>query len=212
MHALKLIAPYLRGEVLSLGYPDLEVSIKDIESLFGFTPEKTTDANEWHGKKDPFPETLEVFEKLGVKLTVVDFTADRGMETIKDLNLPQELGRFDLVIDPGTIEHCFNIGQALLNAANAVKVGGRILHLNPMTMLNHGFYNLNPTLFHDFYGQNGWGVSDLTVMLANTPTPHLTKRFMMYPEYLIRTFAMRVNDEPLKMPVQEKYLQKMRAK
>ena len=65
------------------------------------------------------------------------------------------------MIDAGTIEHCFNIAQAILNAAQAVAPGGHVFHAPPMTMLNHGFYNLNPTLFHDFYGQNGWTVERL---------------------------------------------------
>jgi hypothetical protein len=29
------------------------------------------------------------------------------------------------------------------------------MHVNPCTMVNHGFYNLNPTAYKDFYKQNG---------------------------------------------------------
>src|SRR5688572_13688298 len=126
LHALKVLAPYLKGaEVLSLGYPDLTVRSEDIERVFGFKPTKVTNANEWHGLKDKLPETLEFFEAMGARLSIVDFTVDRGMEKVANLNEPHDLGKFDLVIDPGTLEHCFNIGQAMLNTASAVKLGGR---------------------------------------------------------------------------------------
>jgi hypothetical protein len=211
-HALALMAPYIRGKVLSLGYPDLEVSSQDIEKLFGYTPERFTEAHKWHHKKNPFPDSVEFFEKLGCELTIVDFVQDQGIEKVADLNHPQELGRFDLVIDPGTLEHCFNVGQALMTASGSVKTGGVILHLNPMTMLNHGFYNFNPTLMHDFYTQNGWELLDLSTIVNAPAKPEMTKRFLMHPEYLVRTMAKRLSDEPLKFPIQTKYLNKMAAK
>src|SRR3990167_9695948 len=122
-HALKKLEPYMRGaKILSLGYPDLMASKEEIESLFGYKPTKFTEAHKWHKTKEPMPESLELFEAIGAKLTIVDFTQERGMEKVADLNHPHDLGKFDLVIDPGTLEHCFNIGQAFLNAANAVKV------------------------------------------------------------------------------------------
>lgn len=211
-HALNLIAPYLEGEVLSLGYPDLDITADAAEKLFGYRPTKFTEAHTWHGRKDPLPDSEELFAKLGARLTVVDFTSDRGMERIADLNEPHDLGKFDLVIDPGTLEHCFNIGQAFLNACNAVKAGGKILHLNPMTMLNHGFYNLNPTLYHDFYLQNGWEINDCSVIKSFEPKPEATRRFQMQPEYLIRVLATRHTEDELKFPIQTKYLEKMKAK
>lgn len=213
LHALQMIAPYLSGKVLSLGYPDLEVTGDDIQRLFGFRPEKySTTAHKWHGSKEPFPDTEEVFGRLEVNLTVVDFTKDRGMEKIADLNHPQDLGQFDLVIDPGTLEHCFNIGQAFLNVASAVNVGGVVFHLNPMNMLNHGFYNINPTLMHDFYVQNGWQVVSLSVVPNKPARPDPVKRFTMIQEHLVRTLAKRLNDDHIKFPVQTKYLKKMEMK
>lgn len=212
LHALKRLKPYLKGEVLSLGYPDLMATAQEIEELFGYKPAKFTEANDWHKVKDPMPETLELFEFLGVKLTIVDFTADRGMEKIADLNVPQSLGKFDLVIDPGTLEHCFNIGQAFINAANAVKVGGVICHLSPMNMLNHGFYNMNPTLFHDFYYQNDWELVEIKVLPSMTPMVHTTKRFDMHTEHLLRVIALRKKEARFVFPIQSKYLEKMAAK
>src|SRR3990167_2296323 len=213
LHALNKIEPILRGkDVLSLGYPDLMVRSEEIEKLFGYKPEKFSGLQEWHGVKDPMPETLEFFEAIGSRLTVVDFTAERGMEKIADLNYPHDLGKFDLVIDPGTLEHFFNIGQAFLNAANAVKVGGYIFHLSPLDMLNHGFYNINPTLFHDFYLQNGWEVRECRVLPSVSPKLRPTARFDMHTEHLLRVLVQRMNGAVLKFPVQTKYLAKMEKK
>lgn len=209
LHALKQLKPYLKGEVLSLGYPDLMATASQIEELFGYKPTKFTEAHKWHKTKEPLPETFELFEFLGVKLTVVDFTKDRGMERIADLNHPQDLGEYDVVIDPGTIEHCFNIGQAFINAACAVKEGGLIMHLSPMTMLNHGFYNLNPTLYHDFYGQNGWDLREVKILTATSPRTSLTGRFDMHIDHLLRVQAFRKPESTLRFPVQTKYLEKM---
>ena len=212
-HALKRLEPYMRGaKILSLGYPDLMASVGEIEQLFHYTPTKFTEAHKWHKTKDPMPESMEMFWHIGAEITIVDFTSEHGVEKIADLNHPQELGQFDLVIDPGTLEHCFNIGQAFINAANAVKVGGVIFHLSPMTMLNHGFYNLNPTLFNDFYFQNGWEVRELKILPSSYPILHSTKRFDMHTEYLMRVLVERTNGAELRFPVQTKYLKKMAAK
>lgn len=214
LQALKMLAPYLRGaNVLSLGYPDILVPADHIQALFGYTPEKFADdaARKWHQQKFPLPQTEELFERLESTLTVVDFTADRGMEKIADLNEPHDLGKFDLVIDPGTLEHCFNIGQAFLNAANAVKVGGRIFHLSPLNMMNHGFFNLNPTLFHDFYEQNGW---EAEISLVPQPVGSMdpTARFAVNAEYLVRCLAQRRTEAAIIFPIQSKYLNKLAAR
>ena len=212
-HALNKLRPYLHNaKVLSLGYPDLAVSAEEIERLFGYTPNKFTEANKWHGLKDPCPDTLELFQRLGSELTIVDFTPETGTEKIADLNYSHDFGKFDLVIDSGTLEHCFNIGQAFLNAVNAVKVGGAIFHLSPLDILNHGFYNLNPTLFHDFYYQNEWDMKELKIMPSHNPVTHITDRFTLHVEHIVRVLVERTHDRPLKYPIQTKYLKKIASK
>jgi 2-polyprenyl-3-methyl-5-hydroxy-6-metoxy-1,4-benzoquinol methylase len=207
-HALKIIANYLKGNVLSLGYPDIDATPEQIKHLFGYTPTKFRDLRDWHGVVSP--DTEELFEHLPATLTVVDYIKERGIEIIADLNEPHEFGKFDLVIDPGTLEHCFNIGQAFFNAANAVAVGGRIFHLSPMTMLNHGFYNLNPTLFVDFYGQNEWAIESMSAHAVTNMTVHSSKRFTNTYEHILKVLAIRKNDAQLKYPTQYKYLTKKR--
>lgn len=204
LHALTKLKSLLKGEVLSLGYPDIDATAEEVEKLFGYKPTRFNKDNARHGRKDPLPDTDELFEYLGVRLSVIDFVKDKGTEKVANLNEPHDLGQFDVVIDPGTLEHCFNIGQALMNAANAVKLGGHILHLSPMNMPNHGFYNLSPTLYHDFYSQNGWSCEIKVIAQPFKVSP--TDRFVVTSEQLLRCIAQKHNDDPLKMPIQTKYL------
>jgi hypothetical protein len=208
IHALSKLKPLLKGEVLSLGYPDLDCTAEEVEKLFGYKPTRFNKENKWHGRKDPLPDSEELFEHLGVKLAVVDFVKERGMEIVADLNEAQDFGQFDLVIDPGTLEHCFNIGQALMTAAESVKVGGHILHLSPLNMPNHGFYNISPTLYHDFYSQNGWSAEMKVIARPFTVSP--VDRFVVTSEHLVRCLAKRDVGGILKMPIQSKYLKKAR--
>jgi hypothetical protein len=209
-HALALISPYIRGDVLSLGYPDLLVTPEECRALLGVVPETFTDFGSWHGVKHRLPETHTVFAALGARLRCVDITASRGAEEPVDLNYPVQLGSYDLVIDPGTTEHCFNVGVAIMNAANAVKPGGAIFHGPPLSMVNHGFYNFCPTLLHDFYTQNGWVIEAFGARgnLGNgEPVAlHPTQRFGAAPEAALYCVAVRKNDAPLKFPTQTKYL------
>ncbi len=207
--ALNLLLHYLpRKRVLSLGYPDLVMSPETFTQLTGKVVEgRNTSGARWHGKNE-IPETAAAFTALGTEVfRAVDVAASRGMEVIADLNYPQELGKWDLVIDPGTTEHCFNIGQALLNAAEAVDVGGLILHTPPLSMMNHGFYNLNPTLFHDFYGQNGWERLHLVLTDGQKvgPVP-LTSRFKTESEMSLFVLYRRLSPDTCKLPTQNKYL------
>jgi len=206
--ALEVIAKLMPCEqVLSLSYPDLVMTAEDCERITGVNPTKFTDANHWHHKEYPLPETEHIFNGMGAKLSCVDIVASRNVEQVVDLNYPQELGQFDLVLDCGTTEHCFNIGQALINAANAVKVGGYIIHTPPLSMTNHGFYCLQPTLFYDFYTQNNWQIEFITGELHNKwlEIP-ITSRVKVPPETSLLVLAKRLNSNPLRYPMQSKYL------
>lgn len=205
--SLGVIVKLKSKDVLSLSYPDLVMTIAECEQVTGIKAEKTNDSNRWHNKEEPLPETLEIFSKLGMKITCVDIVASRDVETVVDLNYPHDLGKFDLVLDCGTTEHCFNIGQALMNAANAVKEGGYILHTPPLSMTNHGFYCLQPTLFYDFYTQNGWEVQFIAGELNNKwfEIPAVN-RVKVPAEASLIVLAKRTNSKPLIYPMQSKYL------
>jgi hypothetical protein len=210
--ALRMLSPYLRNaKILCLGYPDLLCDKVKLKEMFDVDVVKDTDRGRWHtGKETRLPESMEFFEKLNSTVDCIDIAQDFGIERVVDLNHPHDLGSYDLVIDPGTIEHCFNIGQAIINAANAVKVFGRIFHIPPMTMLNHGFYNICPTLLHDFYTQNGWDVEYMAAFARSGRVEiNRTERFMGDSEASLYCIAQRKTDKQLIYPVQTKYLLKM---
>ena len=148
----------------------------------------------------------------------------RGNELIVDLNYPNASflleGKYDLVIDNGTLEHCFNAGEALINAARMVKQkGGFIFHINPLSMINHGFYNFCPTLLFDFYDQN-----DFKILLSSATGFKSMKSIKIDPikrtkldyyfgsEELIMNFiamssfdASKQKNRIFKYPIQSKY-------
>lgn len=211
------------SRVLSLAYPDVLADRGQLTTLFGDTlrgplavrgDSARTMAFHGLGGLDHLVETESLFKALGLELDCIDIHAPRGVERIVDLNapLPEDLlGRYRLVIDPGTIEHCFNIGQAMLNAARAMAVGGYIVHVNPLSMFNHGFYNLNPTFYYDFYGQNGFELLFMNgIAKAGGSAPFFdvapVRRFGNVPEdSAMLVIAKRRDMRDIVWPVQSKY-------
>lgn len=205
--ALLVMQRFPATRILSLGYPDILATKEQIEDVFGVTPKTYVPNGAWHGLKYDLPETVEFFRMIGSEITCVDIHASRGIETVVDLNYPHDLGAFDMVIDGGTIEHCFNISQAMMNAAHAVKHGGVIFHTTPMSMMNHGFYNVCSTLFHDFYEQNGWTVEFCQGISAKEFFPlEPVKRFIAPHECSIHFVARRTIMGEMRFPTQRKYI------
>ena len=96
------------------------------------------------------------FCRLGAtRVASLDYSDYEGASLIHDMNRPwpegQPLEQFDIVFDGGTLEHIFNLPQALLNAMSLVKPGGALLSVSPADgWLSHGFYQLQPELFFRF--------------------------------------------------------------
>lgn len=118
----------------------------------------------------------------GEPAETLDVSDYEDAEHIQDLNqpIPDALrGRFGVVIDGGTLEHIFDVPQALRNMKAMLRPGGRIIHLNPMnSWAEHGFYQLSPTLYHDFYTTNGFRMDECLIVgttLANTESLYAQK-------------------------------------
>ena len=210
--------------VASLGYPDILVRPEQIVRLLGedvaariVHRDDSADILRWHhvAQTFPVPEATSLFAALGFELEVIDVARVRGGELVHDLNqpLPAELERrYAMAIDAGTLEHCFNIGQAAINVAGLVEVGGFVLHGNPINMFNHGFYNLNPLWYYEFYEANGFKL-ELAMMVSGPfyrpdvePAP-LTERFRDIAEDSVAVaLARRTEVRPLIFPIQGKYL------
>ena len=109
----------------------------------------------------PPPTLGDVLALLGVEgCQSLDKFGGEGASVIADLNqpLPAALrGRFALVVDGGTLEHVFDVKQALSNVIAALKPGGRVVHVSPVAgWENHGFFSLSPKLFRRAYRANGF--------------------------------------------------------
>jgi SAM-dependent methyltransferase len=85
-------------------------------------------------------------------LHAMDASAYEQADIIHDLNhpVPEAMkGRFDVVLDAGSMEHVFNFPQALKNAMEMVNVGGRLFLISPTNnQCGHGFYQMSPELFY----------------------------------------------------------------
>lgn len=229
LSVLQQVRPHLPPEptVCCLGYPDVLVSTGQAEQYLGaeaaarldYRPD-SAEIIAWHALDahlDRVIDAQSLFEVMGMRMTVVDLVASRGGERIVDLNqpLPADLAdAFDVVLDAGTMEHCFNVGQAVCNILAMAKVGGFVIHMNPMTMINHGFFNFSPTFYHDFYGQNGHqliapicGVSANGIKVNYQKIDHTRRQRVPETTTMVLSVARKQNADGPIWPMQSKYLQ-----
>ena len=195
---LHILLPVLRDlgsskeqRALLLGTQDIALTYDQVETFLkanGLVVEpvpaelrRTTDsfayvshADWWRYRSYMHQETL--FRLIGVdpsRVDTLDVDAYEHANIVQDLNrpVPQHLGGYDLILNQGTLEHIFDVKQALWNLSDLTKPGGRIVHMVPAGMLNHGFYNFNACLFADFYSQSGWAIEELYYTLL--PVGHI---------------------------------------
>lgn len=218
-----------RLQALTLAYPDLAVPRATLDVILGadfvnslpVRPDSVGVCRAHNLPEDtPIYDSLALFDRLGVDLLVADIVALQGMERILDLNeaLPADLHRrFDLVIDPGTSEHCFNVGLAFRNVCEAVRQGGLLVHLASLSMINHGFWNFSPTVYPDYFEANGFRLLHLAAENHNPRgdgaalTIEPFRRMPAPPNAILHVMAERIDERPPVWPVQRKY-QKMLGK
>jgi SAM-dependent methyltransferase len=117
---------------------------------------------------------------LGVhSLSILDYSSYEGATIIHDLNrpLPATLwGRFDAIIDGGSLEHVFNFPVAVENLMKMLKTGGYILLKSPANNLcGHGFYQFSPELmFRVFARENGFDSTRIVFVESDFPSVELT--------------------------------------
>lgn len=91
------------------------------------------------------------FEFIGYPaMQSMDMSNYEGCNLVHDLNeSPTDdlRGRFDVIIDGGTIEHVFNTPQALDTVFHMLRNDGVFISINGMTgWAGHGFYQFSPEL------------------------------------------------------------------
>lgn len=89
----------------------------------------------------------------------IDFDGPHASKA--DLNNPQAPNSrlFDVVINHGTAEHIFNIGQVFRTMHDFAATGATMIHESPFTgWIEHGFYSLQPGLFFDLAQANDYEI------------------------------------------------------
>lgn len=113
------------------------------------------------------------FKMLGFgKVNALDFSDYEGADILFDLNsdgVSKELTeKWDFVINGGTLEHIFNISNAIKNISELAKPGGIIFHISPLAgWVDHGFYSISPTFYMDYYQENNWNIKCINMEFLN---------------------------------------------
>jgi hypothetical protein len=113
-------------------------------------------------RKGEFAEPL--LNLLGAKDVCSLDASDYEQATyVWDLNEPCPAHfnqKFSLVIDGGTLEHVFNLPQALKNCMAMVRVGGHFIQVTTANnFMGHGFWQLSPeAIYRVFSKNNGFSV------------------------------------------------------
>jgi hypothetical protein len=95
----------------------------------------------------------EFFALLGAKqITSIDASDYEGACRTWDMNvsIPEDLReQFTALHDGGTLEHVFNIPQALKNCMEMIKLGGHFTQVSVANnLMGHGFWQLSPELMY----------------------------------------------------------------
>ncbi len=134
------------GRAICLGYPEVGSSVEVLKSIFNIPIQQQS-----------LQEILRLLKFD--EFDIADVSDYEGSNVIFDLNIPiTHLKTYDLIVDNGTVEHCFNVCQALFNIKKLCAINGIIFHLNPANWFGHGFYNFSPCFYFDFYESNGFEV------------------------------------------------------
>ena len=229
LYGLKVFKKYIQpnihkgSNICFLSYPDIIVSSQMIGRLFNIDYKKlklredSNDIIKWHKAFDivrRIVDTRQLFEYLGYKVTITDIVKARFDEQYLDLNkfLPEIYqDKFQFVFE-NCMDHCFNIGQAFINVSKMVSIGGYILHLNPLLMINHGFWSMSPTVYYDFYEANGFKV----VFYSAFQGIHKINRYYKFNNPYIRlnnighdsmqlVIVKKIEQKPVIWPTQRKF-------
>jgi len=116
-----------------------------------------------------FKECLKVAE-----VNTLDYSAYEGADLLHDLNQPIRdhlQGKFDVVVEAGSLEHVFNFPIAIANLMRMTRVGGMVSVSTPSNNLcGHGFYQFSPELiFRVFTPKNGFKLGPVFALKARYP-------------------------------------------
>ncbi len=173
IHAVRLGAGFDR--TLTLGRQNLTVTARDLADLLRRDGRAAglDDALRMKAASEGYCESF--LQYLGASSVDSADTSDyEGATVLHDLNapLPEDLtGRYDAVIDGGTLEHVFDFPRAIRSCMEALRVGGHFLAVTPANnQMGHGFYQFSPELLYRVFAPaNGFRVVCLYICENKAP-------------------------------------------
>jgi hypothetical protein len=147
------------SSMATLGQQEFFPSLKPLQKAFrlhGISKDAKTFIHESGSRSEP------LFRLLGATSIVSFDSSDyEGASDVQDLNKPladKYVNRFSVVYDGSTLEHVFNLPEALSSCMNMLKVGGYFISSTMANnYLGHGFYQFSPELMHRvFCERNGF--------------------------------------------------------
>jgi SAM-dependent methyltransferase len=152
---------------LKIGIPDPNIAIKNGDY-------------QWPWADSFFRDCLHVQD-----FHTMDYSDYEGADLLHDLNSPlspEHYGKFDAVVDGGTLEHIFNVPEALKTYMRLVNVGGRIFIFTPANgNCGHGFFQFSPEFFYRvFQPSNGFEVAQLWLVTHPFPSNFLSRKETCY--------------------------------
>lgn len=102
-------------------------------------------------------ELAEIFYRTFLDYSTITAIDKHGTSRAKDYDLNGSFleGPADIVINTGTIEHIWNAPEVFRQMHQACKAGGLMFHCLPFRgWLDHGFWQVNPTLIMDLGAAN----------------------------------------------------------
>lgn len=123
---------------------------------------------------------------------------------------------YDTVINHGTAEHVFNIGQVFRTIHDATAFGGLMIHESPFTgWIEHGFYSLQPGLFFDLAETNDYRMVAMYIQDLDARSLHgissreeiydLAKDGKLPANSMLLTVLRKTTDLAFRVPIQGVY-------
>jgi hypothetical protein len=134
-----------------------------------------------------------------------------------DLNHPiHDLPQYTVTYNHGTAEHIFNIANVFRLMHDRTAKDGLMIHESPFTgWIDHGFYNLNPTLFYDLAAANRYDIRYLALEQLGNPDPlrihsreqilDAAREGMLPVNTMLFVVFRKVRDDAFRMPMQGYY-------
>lgn len=226
--------------ILSVGYPDLVLTRNSYNKFVKkYSISQDILANQapvmnWHKLNSSRFVALSLKRILQLNFNVyfnyIDIQEGTGLaEDVDDfiemdLNLPiSESSQFDLIIDSGTAEHCFNIGRVFSTYHQLLSLGGYLYQWSPFISPNHGFYSINPTLYFDLARDHMFELKDYCLHMytnygayfkcKSRKVPFRTiGKFRLWPWFssstMLNEVILKKTSDLFSYPIQSKYLPK----